>query len=345
MKAVIVVLLALVCVALGTPNAHEPNFKRFLQWMKQNGHQYKIDEIDSRFDNYLGAIERTREKSINARAVEWGLTPFSAYTAEEFSSYSCGLSKMTESVVPEGVTIPIESLPSSAAALPKSWDWTRHGFSNPIKQQGDCASCGVFAAVGAIEGALSSKQNVRISLSEQQLISCNPSSQGCVGTWPSLAYKSTLEAPVNGIINSENSYECESCFFWKLEKKSQCKFNPEDKAATIKGFSQFCNIGTEQCNEENMAAYLYNNGPMSVCFNNKMLQDYVSGVINPFEGQCSAEEINHCATLVGYGEENGMKYWKIRNSWGQKFGEQGYVRIARGKNACGINQVVSAPKF
>jgi len=339
MKSVLVVLFAIVVATLALPITTNPEFLQFVKWMKETGHKYHQADFDTRFSLWLQSSNRVNGK----------LNYFASYDKEEFTKYGCGLERLSDSVVPEGFVQPLTSFPATSDSLPKGWDWTKHGFNTPVKNQLDCSSCGVFSAVGAMEGVLAAKKNLKVSLSEQQMIDCNPSSQGCVGTYPALAFESTINAePMKGGINAEADYTCESCFVWKQEKRdTMCKYYSDVKVATLTGYSQFCHAGSDACNEEQMASYLYNNGPMSVCLDMALFRDYTTGVVSPSSSSntCSAQNINHCVTLVGYGEENGQKYWKIKNSFGENWGEQGYARIARGVSACGINQIVSAPLF
>ena len=53
--------------------------------------------------------------------------------------------------------------------------------------------------------------------------------------------------------------------------------------------------------------------------------------------------MDHGVALVGYGTEKGKDYWIVRNSWGKGWGEHGYARIIRGKNACGLANAASYP--
>ena len=81
------------------------------------------------------------------------------------------------------------------------------------------------------------------------------------------------------------------------------------------------------------------------------LQYYKDGIWDghidnaPSISGCKKQEMNHAVLLVGYGEdgEDGTPFWVVKNSWGESWGEQGYFRIVRGQNTCGIaNEVTTA---
>lgn len=63
------------------------------------------------------------------------------------------------------------------------------------------------------------------------------------------------------------------------------------------------------------------------------LEEYTSGI---YEDTTGDQEIVHDVSVVGYGVENGQKYWVVRNSWGTHWGEQGFFRVVRGKNNIAI---------
>merc|ERR1719335_2170228 len=70
-------------------------------------------------------------------------------------------------------------------------------------------------------------------------------------------------------------------------------------------------------------------------------ENYVSGV---YHRTTSTELGGHAIKIVGWGVENGTKYWKVQNSWNPYWGEKGFFRIVRGKNECGIeDQVTGSP--
>ncbi|XP_046564636.1 procathepsin L-like [Haliotis rubra] len=68
---------------------------------------------------------------------------------------------------------------------------------------------------------------------------------------------------------------------------------------------------------------------------------YQSGIYN--DTDCNKTVINHAMQVVGYGEEDGQEFWICKNTWGPKWGEDGYVRMKKGLDICGIESHVSYP--
>merc|ERR1712211_197101 len=71
------------------------------------------------------------------------------------------------------------------------------------------------------------------------------------------------------------------------------------------------------------------------------MQFYHGGISKPWKIFCNPKSLDHGVATVGFGVQGGTKYWTIRNSWGEGWGEKGYYRIVRGKGACGVNTMVS----
>jgi len=83
-------------------------------------------------------------------------------------------------------------------------------------------------------------------------------------------------------------------------------------------------------------------GPVSVAIeaDKSPFQLYKGGVL---DSTACGTKLDHGVLVVGYGTDGGKDYWKVKNSWGASWGEQGYLRMVRGKNMCGIAQQPSYP--
>jgi cathepsin B len=81
-------------------------------------------------------------------------------------------------------------------------------------------------------------------------------------------------------------------------------------------------------------------GPVEAAFTvYSDFENYVSGIYSHTTG---SYEGGHAIRIVGWGEEDGTKYWKVANSWNPYWGEEGYFRIVRGEDECGIESQVYA---
>lgn len=96
-----------------------------------------------------------------------------------------------------------------------------------------------------------------------------------------------------------------------------------------------------------MMIALVRHGPLITFVNAVNFQNYVSGVYDATSAQCNPKNLNHLVVIVGYGRDaaSGKNYWLVKNSYGTSWGENGYMRIKRGSNVCGIESNTFYPKF
>jgi hypothetical protein len=221
--------------------------------------------------------------------------------------------------------------------LPSELDWRNSSVVNPIKDQAQCGSCWAFSAVGALESQVMMATGENISLSEQDMVDCvknvmSPDGtldccDGCEGGEMYSVYQ-YLEKNQNGQDNTEKQYP-----YTAMDGNCQALHEPSKGKYRVTGYRAL-----ESGDEKQMEEALYEVGPLSVGVNaNEDWQLYKGGVYNPTEEQCSSDPDaqDHGVIVVGYGFD-GVDYWIIRNSWGEDWGEKGYMRLARGNNACGV---------
>jgi C1A family cysteine protease len=220
-----------------------------------------------------------------------------------------------------------------------SVDWVAEGKVTPVKNQGQCGSCWAFSTTGSMEGAYAIAQGKDISswdgFSEEQLVQCDTSSgdSGCNGGLMDYAFEYIMG---NGGICSEDDYPYSSSTGVTGTCVTGCS-NVADSTP-----SSYTDV------DETEAALMQavEQQPVSVAIqaNQLAFQAYSGGVLT---GRCGTM-LDHGVLAVGYGTwEDGTDYWKVKNSWGDSWGMDGYILIERGSSQrggeCGILESASFP--
>jgi C1A family cysteine protease len=262
-------------------------------------------------------------------------------TKEEFQKHHtmAGFHNATRNVaaVAAAASVSIDHAADRAllATLPLSVDWTLIGAVTPVKNQGQCGSCWVFAATGSMEGALSiASGKAAVSLSEEEYLACYGKDYTvCNGGDAAQA----LRWAQNHSICTEASYPYVAPTGKPFPPPptlvchaSNCS-NPAN-VGVPQGYVTQIHYVTPKSEVALMEAVSI--GPVAVSIDAGALSQYRSGVIS---GQCAGYIGDHAVLVVGYGHDDasGLDYWKVKNSYGIDFGEAGYFRAQRNNTKCG----------
>ncbi|XP_074264031.1 cysteine proteinase mucunain-like [Silene latifolia] len=297
-------------------------------WLVKHGKNYNgLGEKERRFSIFKDNLRYIDQRNSENRSFKLGLNRFADLTNEEYKSMYLGIRPRPKSLL--GRAKSDRYAFRDGDSLPESIDWRKKGAVAEVKDQGSCGSCWAFAAIAGVEGINQIVTGDLISLSEQELVECDTSyNEGCNGGLMDYAFEFIIK---NGGIDSEEDYPYTG-------RDGRCDtYRKNAKVVTIDGYEDV------PANEKSLQKAVANQ-PVSVSVegSGRDFQHYHSGI---FTGTCGTT-LDHGVTAVGYGSEDGLDYWIVKNSWGLSWGERGYIRMQRNTKSsglCGIAMEASYP--
>jgi len=302
---------------------------KFNSWKQEHSKAYATAEHESQA---LASFSHNEATIHDHNAGNWSFTlghnAFSDMTFEEFQhKYMAGGMALFTNKAPKNM----ERVFLSGEATPKGYkaadslDWVAKGAVTPVKNQAQCGSCWAFSTTGSMEGSYAISTGKLASFSEQDLVSCDNSKnggedQGCNGGLMDNAFE-WIET--HGLC-AEGAYPYTAGAGTAGACKKTCT-----PVVTVTKYTDVAK-GDEAALKDAV-----NKQPVSIAVDasGTQWQLYKSGVFN--HPTCGTE-LDHGVLLVGYGAQDGVDYWKIKNSWATSWGEKGYYRIKSGVNKCGL---------
>ena len=203
-----------------------------------------------------------------------------------------------------------------------------------VKDQGTCGSCWTYSATAALEGEIYFKTGTKhVSLSEQEYMDCVTPNDGCRGGWPSDCY--TYSRRTDRVAPT-------SAYKYKGKDSKECLVTSKTANALVD--NNVIVAGNINVQGDTALLNAASVRILSVAIvANTHFQGYYNGLY--VDSTCNTNGLNHAVTVVGYGEMDSKKYWKVRNSWGADWGENGYIFMDRGiKDMCRISTYAHYPK-
>ncbi|CAG5133725.1 unnamed protein product, partial [Candidula unifasciata] len=200
------------------------------------------------------------------------------------------------------------------------FDWRQKGVIAPVSNQGEIGDAVAFVVAEGVESLHAIQNGNRlVTLSRQEVADC------CDENFhPKYAGYQCI-ALIGGLCTAD-------------------AYIPSGGHCNNKTCPAVTGTGHIPAQREDLMVEVIHKTPLSAVLDASLqsFQIYASGIYS--DPSCSSTNVDHVVQIVGYGTTSeGQDYWILKNSWGEGWGEQGYMRIIRGKNMCGIASGVFYP--
>jgi len=237
------------------------------------------------------------------------------------------------------------------SAVPDSFDartqWPECPSVALVRDQSACGSCWAFGSTEAFNDrrCISTKDTTIISAAD--VLSCCGFScgDGCDGGYPDMAW--SYFKRTGSVTDKCLPYPFPACAHHVVSPKyPACPADEYPSPSCVKTCADGSNFSSDKLHalttygvtgEQNIMAELVK-GPVTAAYT--VYADfltYKSGVYRHVSGQ---ELGGHAVEIIGYGTDNGVKYWTVKNSWNDSWGNAGFFNILRGADECGIESSI-----
>ena len=301
-------------------------------WAQAHGKTYASNEETRYRENVwnknLAFVAAHNEEFAHGRAsftVE--MNKFADLTSDEFGALYRRPRATRSALSATGVfTAPLNE------TVAASYDWrTVKNVVGPVKDQGQCGSCWAFSAVAAMEGAYNYKSGTLNSFSEQELVDCTNNGHYTCNLGGEMSDGITeIVSNHGGVISTEAAYP------YTAKSKFIKSCGADDSTGVKTGITGFTAVAEGDETALKAASAQQTIVAVGMDASANAFQLYSSGVYAP--ATCSSTSLDHGVAVVGYDTmTQGGDYWIVRNSWGESWGQDGYVYIARNdNNKCGL---------
>jgi KDEL-tailed cysteine endopeptidase len=337
-------------------NSNSKDWYYFSDFQKRFNKNYdSLEELQKRFlifrMNFKNIVSHNLDTTQNFTL---GVNHFTDLTPQEFrEKYISGflnekLNKDVNKGGKEGLYGCKSFVSANSVNLPLYIDWRQEGAVTSVKDQGQCGSCWAFSATGAVEGVWAINKGKLIDLSEQELVDCANGfaygTHGCNGGEMDGAFKYIIQNGQCSLIDYPYTSGSESGYGYGYIRSS--KKSDLEMCQKCSGVVEISSCYDVKSNDQISLKNAVVKQPVSIAIeaDTRYFQSYSTGVL---DSTACGTSLDHGVLIVGYGEENGKKYWLVKNSWSESWGEQGYIKILRSDstNDPGICGIAMQPSF
>ncbi|KAG9509385.1 Thiol protease aleurain [Fragariocoptes setiger] len=312
---------------------------RFEQFLTAYGKNYPLQEIPRRLSLFARSLQIVQDSWRGNQSYALELNEFSDWDDHELRALNgvkMGLKQLHE--INATLARPSAVRVRATETIPSFKDWRKSGcLSTPISQD-QCGCCWAVSSLGVVEAQNCLINGAGSRLSIQQLIDCSTPStgyrnDGCNGGWPTEA--------LNYIFRGTETLAREVCYPFK-ERRQTCQARAMSQRAgcTVSRSSMGLRGFKILKGEDEILYHVAKTGPVvAVIQATQRFILYGRGIFDDPSCRRRPTDVDHGIAIVGYGRENNEDYWIIKNSWGTSWGQGGYGRVRRGKNACSIGHI------